>query len=133
MNQQEQRAPIRFGSENPFMLYNHICAGGAGEDWAELYLDVVHDSTNPYGQVHGGAMFTMADCCAGRVARLDGRLYVTQDASVQFIHNVSSGRITARGTVLSRGRKICLVEVKITDEKGGLLFHSVFSMYCIRQ
>lgn len=132
MDQKELQDPVRFANQNHFMLYNHICAGQAGDQWAEIYLDVVEDSTNPYGQVHGGAMFTMADCCAGRVARLDGRLYVTQDASVQFIHNVSSGRITAHGTVLNRGRKICLVEVKITDQGQKLLFNGIFSMYCIQ-
>ena len=123
----------RFICENFFMLHNQIRPGEAGEDWAEMYLDVVQESKNPYGLVHGGALFTMADCCAGRVARLDGRMYVTQDASVQFIRNVDSGRLTARGTVLSRGRRVCLIQVEIREPEGGLLFHGIFTMFCIRE
>ena len=116
--------------ENPFMSYNHIEIGHVERDHACVILDIVRDSTNIYNVVHGGAYFTMADCCAGLAARTDGRDYVTQDASVQFIRNTKSGRVTARSTVLNRGRTICLVEVSITDSADILLFHGVFSMFC---
>ena len=81
--------------------------------------------------MHGGAFFTMADCCAGLTARSDGRQYVTQNASVNFIHNVKAGHLTARGRTVSRRRHICVVAVEITDETDTLLFSSTFSMYCI--
>lgn len=87
--------------------------------------------TNIYGYVHGGAFFTMADCCAGLTARSDGRQYVTQNASVNFIHNIKAGHLTARGRTVSRRRHICVVAVEITDETDTLLFSSTFSMYCI--
>ena len=86
---------------------------------------------NVYHMVHGGALFTMADYCAGVTACSNGLRYVTQDASVQFIRNTGTGRIIAHSKVISRGRRICVVEVKITDEDSSLLFNSVFSMYCI--
>lgn len=122
---------IRVMRENPFMTYNHIEIGPVSPDCAEVSLRICRESTNIYHVVHGGAFFTMADCCAGLCARTDGRDYVTQDASVQFIHNVGEGTVTARGKVLSRGRHVCLVNVAITAENGPLLFHGTFSMYCI--
>ena len=61
----------------------------------------------------------------------DGRQYVTQNASVNFIHNVKAGHLTARGRTVSRRRHICVVAVEITDETDTLLFSSTFSMYCI--
>lgn len=121
----------RFIRSNPFMSYNHIEIGACGEDWAEMYLDILPETLNTFGRVHGGAFFTLADSCAGRTARLDGRLYVTQDASVQFIHNVTAGRLTAHGSVVSRGRHVCVVLVTICGEGGTLLFHSTFTMYCV--
>lgn len=117
--------------ENPFMLHNFIEVNTVRRDYAELFIDIRRETTNSYGFVHGGAFFTMADCCAGMTARTDGRRYVTQDASVQFLHNTGSGRITACGTVLSRGKRVCVVEVRVADEAGGLLFHGTFSMFCI--
>lgn len=132
MDTQAIQDPSRFAHQNHFMVYNHIVPGAAGDDWAEMYLDVEKNTTNAYGQVHGGALFGMADCCAGRVARLNGQFYVTQDASVQFIHNVDSGRLTARGTIVNRGRRVCLVRVEIHAENGRLLFHGIFSMFRIQ-
>ena len=117
--------------ENPFMQYNHIEIGSVELDRASMTLDIRKDSTNIYGFVHGGALFTMADCCAGLTARSDGRQYVTQNASVSFIHNVKSGRLTAHGTTISRGRHVCVVSVDITNEAGTLLFASTFSMDCV--
>ena len=51
--------------------------------------------------------------------------------SVNFIHNVKAGHLTARGRTVSRRRHICVVAVEITDETDTLLFSSTFSMYCI--
>ena len=81
--------------ENPFMQYNHIEIVSVTSDSAVMSLDIRRDTTNIYGYVHGGAFFTMADCCAGLTARSDGRQYVTQNASVNFIHNVKAGHLTA--------------------------------------
>lgn len=117
--------------ENPFMQYNHIEIDSVTLDEAAMSLDIRKDSTNIYGFVHGGALFTMADCCAGLTARSDGRQYVTQNASVNFIHNVKSGHLTAHGRTISRGRHVCIVSVEITSETGSLLFSSTFSMYCV--
>ena len=90
--------------ENPFMQYNHIEIVSVTSDSAVMSLDIRRDTTNIYGYVHGGAFFTMADCCAGLTARSDGRQYVTQNASVNFIHNVKAGHLTARGRTVSRRR-----------------------------
>ena len=117
--------------ENPFMQYNHIEIDSVTLDEAAMSLDIRKDSTNIYGFVHGGALFTMADCCAGLTARSDGRQYVTQNASVNFIHNVKSGHLAAHGKTISRGRHVCVVSVEITSETGSLLFSSTFSMYCV--
>ena len=110
--------------ENPFMQYNHIEIVSVTSDSAVMSLDIRRDTTNIYGYVHGGAFFTMADCCAGLTARSDGRQYVTQNASVNFIHNVKAGHLTARGRTVSRRRHICVVAVEITDETDTLLFSS---------
>jgi len=128
---QEQQENISKMRENPFMTFNHIEIGTVEPDHAEVWLDIRPESTNIYGFVHGGALFTMADCCAGLTARSDGREYVTQNASVNFITNTPNGKITAYGKVASRGHRVCVVDVEIYTEKKELLFHSVFSMYCI--
>ena len=75
----------------------------------------------------------MVFACAGMAARTDGRGYVTQQASVQFLRAAKSGRVTARATVRHRGGTVCLIEVQITDEADRLLFLSTFNFYCVRK
>lgn len=108
---------------HPFMSYNHIEIDYVEQDRACVCLDIVRESTNSYHMVHGGAYFTMADCCAGLAAHTDGRRYVTQGASVQFVRNTGSGRVTARSVVTSRGRTLCLAEVRGYAAVPGHLHH----------
>ena len=65
--------------DNPFTDYNHMEIARAEQDYAEVYLDVTREATNVYHVVHGGALFTMADYCAGVTACSNGRRYVTQE------------------------------------------------------
>ena len=128
---QKQQENISKMRENPFMTVNHIEIGTVEPDYAEVWHEIRPESTNIYGVVHGGALFTAADCCAGLAARSDGREYVTQNAAVSFISNAAKGRITACGTVISRGHRVCVVDVEIYTEEKELIFHRTFSMYCI--
>lgn len=116
---------------NNFANYNNIVISKMEENYAEAYIDVVADSLNSYGGVHGGAFFTLADTCAAFAARGDGRMYVTQQASSQFMRTVGEGRITAKGEVINRGRSFCIIDVKIYDEKDKLLYQGTFNYFCV--
>lgn len=118
---------------NAFANLTGVVATDLQPDYAEAIVDITPDVLNSFVSVHGGAFFTLADVCAGMAARTDGRGYVTQQASVQFLRGAKEGRITARARVLNRGGTVCLVEVRITDEAGKLLFLSTFNFYCVRR
>ena len=116
---------------NPFPKYNHIQLAELKRDYAEMYVDIVPESRNAAGNVHGGLYFTLADFCAATTARTDGRKYVTQSAEVHYLKTIAEGRITAKSRLVHRGRTSVLVEVDIFDDKDRLLFRSSMSMFCI--
>ncbi len=118
---------------NPFISHNHIQLAAITENGPEAYVDLVPESHNFSGGVHGGLLFALSDYCAAVTARMDGRRYVTQTADVHFIRGVKEGRITGHGRVLHRGRSGCLTDVRITDEDGRLLFKASVFMYCISE
>ena len=60
---------------NAFALFNGIHTNQTGENVAEAYLEMGPNSLNPYGVLHGGAYYTLADCAAGAACRTDGRKY----------------------------------------------------------
>ena len=93
-------------------------------------MEVHPNGLNLMGQVHGGLIYSLADVVTGLTARADGREYVTQSAHINFIGNVSSGTVIARGLLIRRGRTITIVRGEVTDEKGKLLADVTVDMFC---
>jgi acyl-CoA thioesterase len=71
------------------------------------------------------------DTTAGATARADGRKYVTLNASVNYLRSGRSGRITAVGRLVRRGRSVTVVDVSVTDEAGKLLTTGTLTMFCV--
>jgi len=117
---------------NRFMTYNFIELSVLELDRAECRLTLRPESTNPSGMLHGGALYTMADSTAGSAAHSDGRIYVTQDSSMNYLSNIKEGTAVAVGTVVHRGKTTCLVNVDITAEATGkLMATGRFTFFCI--
>ena len=117
-------------SQNYFMIHNGISIVELTEEHAVLKAEITQDSLNPYGYVHGGLFFTMADCAAGLLARTDGRKYVTQTATANFIGNVKSGTIIAKSSFISRKNRISVIHVEIYWEET-LLSDFTVNIYCV--
>ena len=98
---------------NAFAIYNGITTHQTGDGTAEAILEIGPDSLNPYGLLHGGAYYTLADCAAGSACRTDGRKYVTLHGSLDFIRSARAGQVIARARVEHRGRTTCLVSITV--------------------
>lgn len=107
----EASRPMR--EKNYFANRNHIQVDSIQPGQAACHLDLTRDALNPYGSVHGGALFTLADVCCGLAARSDGRNYITQQASVNFLAGCREGTVTAVSCIRHRGRSTCVAEITI--------------------
>lgn len=116
---------------NAFMFHNYIEMESAERDRAVFKLVIRPESKNPYGIVHGGAIYTMADNAAGAVAHSDGRYYVTQTSSLHFLRNQAEGVVRAEARIRHRGKSTCLVDVDITGEGNILLATGQFTYFCV--
>lgn len=121
---------LRLGA-NAFTAHNFIWLESVEPDLAVYRLDIRPESRNPYGMVHGGALYTLADDAAGAAAHSDGRHYVTQHGDLHFLDNRAHGIIRAAGRVRHRGRSTVLVDVSVTDAEGVLLATGAFSYFCV--
>ena len=105
-------------------------SGMAVEDGqVTFYLDPQEFHYNPLGTVHGGIISTLLDsaaACAVHTTLPAGTGYTSLDLNVKFLRpiTVETGRLTATGTVLQRGRRTALAEARLTDTKGRLLAHA---------
>ncbi|MBM6851707.1 PaaI family thioesterase [Oscillibacter valericigenes] len=117
--------------KNGFMLHNHIELESVERDRAVFKLDIRPESCNPYGMVHGGAIYTLADNATGTAAHSDGRYYVTQTSALHFLRNQSRGTVRATAWVRHRGKSTVLTSVDITGEDGKLLATGEFTFFCV--
>ncbi len=115
----------------PFMEDNRLSILRAELGRVQVSAPVRPQLRNNYGIVHGGFYMSMADTTAGLAALTDGRKYVTQNASLQFLGNVSEGTLYAEGTVLHFGRTVCSVRVEIRSDEGKLMCEGLFSMFAV--
>ncbi|MBZ5738594.1 PaaI family thioesterase [Nocardioides mangrovi] len=95
-------------------------------------LDPEHRHYNPLGTVHGGVISTLLDTAAGcsvHSTLAPGEGYTSLDLSVKFLRpaTVDSGRLTAVGKVLQRGRRTALAEAQLVDARGKLVAHATSS------
>ena len=97
-----------------------------------VHLDPQEFHYNPLGTVHGGVLSTLLDtaaACSVHSTLPAGVGYTSLDLTVKFLRpvTVASGRITARGAVLQRGRRTALAEARMTDAAGRLVAHATSS------
>ena len=116
---------------NAFAVYNGISLRLLADGRTQAVMEMGPHSVNPYGRLHGGAMYTLADCAGGAMCRTDGRRYVTLDGTVHFIRSTNHGTITATASMVHRGRTTALVDIQITDQDGTLLARGDFTFFCL--
>lgn len=130
MNELEQEIARR-EEKNGFMHHNHIEMELVERDHAVFRLTIRPESKNPYGMVHGGAIYTLADNATGAAAHSDGRYYVTQTSALHFLRNQATGTVRASAWVRHRGKSTVLTAVDITGEGGRLLATGEFTFFCV--
>lgn len=103
----------------------------AEDDRAVMALKVEAKHLNPLGHIHGGVYFTLADCASGMASCTDGRKYVTQCSSFNFLRGgVEGDELVAEAKVRKRGRSTCYVETELTI-KGKLVATGSFQFFCV--
>ena len=91
---------------------------------AVLELEVKHDMTNPYGNIHGGMMSLVIDEAIGwAVVSMDAEHHYTSlTLNVDFLYAIKEGqRLRAESKVLRTGKKIINVECHVYDMQGRIL------------
>ena len=127
----DQKAFDELAQANKFAVYNGISLHLLEDGRTTAVMDMGPNSVNPYGRLHGGAIYTLADCAGGALCRTDGREYVTLDGMIHFIRSAKSGTITATAGMVHRGRTTSVVDIRVTDQDGTLLATGDFTFFCL--
>ena len=103
-----------------------------GKGYSQCSLDVYDSLLNPYGTVHGGALFTMADSGMGfaLVPTLEeGEQCASIEVSIVFLKAITSGTLICDTTVIKKSSKSAVLESEIKN--GGQLVAKALGTWVI--
>lgn len=106
-----------------YIEYNGIRLTELKEGFVKGELEVKPELLNPNKILHGGVFGTLADTIAifGCIYAYEVASITTVNLNVAYIKPVKSGKITAKATMLSKGKSISHWGVEIFDENEELL------------
>ncbi|MCC8180444.1 MAG: PaaI family thioesterase [Planctomycetes bacterium] len=89
--------------------------------YAEVRMNVIPSIKNGHGNVHGGAMFTLADYTAAVASNFLGTPTLATDGSISFMKAVRDGHLIAKCTTRKAGRRMNFQMVEIFNADGTLV------------
>jgi uncharacterized protein (TIGR00369 family) len=104
-----------------------------GETVMTLVAEERH--SNPMGTLHGGILCDLADAAMGMAyySTLEpGESFTTLELKINFLRPFWTGRLIARGRVVSKGRTVGMTECEIDDEQGRLVAKATSTCLTLR-
>lgn len=101
--------------ENRFMNHCGIRITKLEPECCEAQLTVADYCKNTGDTVHGGLLYTMADCVVSAFARALGERPVTLSGDFHYLSNVTQGVLTAHAVPIHSGKTIKTFQVTITS------------------
>lgn len=97
-------------------------AEGEATEACRLTFPVAPFLFNPQGSLHGGIIATAMDISMGHLlAKATGlRGTATIEMKTQYMRAIRDGHATCEGRFLRRGRSICFMESRLTDDEDRL-------------
>lgn len=83
--------------------------------YAEVRMPLTEKVMNGHGNLHGGAMFTLADYAGAIASNMHGAPTLAVNGSISFLRAVRSGHVLARARTVKTGRRMNFVSVDIVD------------------
>lgn len=108
---------IREREKNGFIDYVGIECVECYDGHAVGKIKVKSELLNPYGGVHGGCLFTLADTIAGIAAMTRGSYVTTLSSSIQFLNAAKDTEaLVAEASEVKNGKNISVYDVIVYDD-----------------
>ncbi len=100
------------------------------KDHARARFPFKSELKNPYGTTHGGVLYSVADIVAGVCACCDGYFYTTVSGTLNYLLPATSKDwLYLEACVIRRGKHLCVMDVKVTNDEGKLLDCGSFNFF----
>lgn len=86
--------------------------------------------TNPYGMLHGGSLYSLADIVAGMAACMGGHYVTTVSGNMNFLLPADRTEyVYCEATKLRMGKHLAVFDVKLKDDKENILDSGEFTFF----
>ena len=118
---------------NVFASENGILVTEMQDGTATVEMTVTSHAMNPWGSVHGGALYTMADVAAGAATNTVMQAPTTVNSSFSYLRpGLNAAKLTAKGEVIKCGRRVAVARADVYDQDGQLLCTGTFTYMLIQ-
>ncbi|MBW1999628.1 MAG: PaaI family thioesterase [Deltaproteobacteria bacterium] len=132
----KQALLAKIKSRQPYWRLLGIDLVDVKKGWAKLKLSFSDKLVHPFGVVHGGAIFSLADSAVamallGLIDKTER--FTTVETKINYVNPVRNGDISAESRIIHKGNRIVIGEVEVRDEKGLLIAKSIATFMIIRR
>lgn len=93
-------------------------------------MKVSESIKNPYGALHGGSLYSLADIVAGTAACSYGNYVVTVSGNMNFLMPAAGvEQVYCTADVVRQGGHLAVYDVRITDESDKVLENASFTFF----
>lgn len=102
--------------------------------YAKGKMKVSQKLCNPYGSLHGGALFSLADVISGIAAYTYGNYVSTISGNMNYISPaMNTKNVYCIANVVRQGKKVSVYDVKIINDNEEILETGSFTFYTLKE
>ncbi len=125
---------LKFTQDNLYMRNLKIEILDIKQGFVKAKMLVTKEILNPYGSVHGGCLYSLADIVTGVAACTYGYYSSTINGSMDYIlPAMNTEYIICESVQIRQGRHVALYEANLYDDKGQLIDKGRFSFYMMNR
>ena len=117
-------------AENAYMQFLGIEFLKIRQGYAFARMKYKKELTNPYGMLHGGSLYSLADIVAGTAACMNGHYVTTVSGNMNFMLPAEGTEyIYCEAIQLRCGKHLAVYDVKLRDDQQNLLDSGEFTFF----
>lgn len=125
---------LGFTQDNFYMRNLKIEILDMEQGYVKAKMNVTKEILNPYGSVHGGCLYSLADIVTGVAACTYGFYSSTINGSMDYIlPAMNTEYIICESVQIRQGKHVSLYEADLYDDKGQLIDKGRFSFYMMNR
>ncbi len=116
--------------ENPYMQFLGVELLELREGYSLARMKYKKELLNPYGMMHGGSLYSLADIVAGTAACMSGHYVTTVSGNMNFLLPADRTEyVYCEAIKLRMGKHLAVFDVKLKDDDENILDSGEFTFF----